>query len=178
MCAYIITRGLGTPTASQQRFFTRKHSECFLCSWRRRGSNLRPLDLESDALAIDLFREKKTGELFPILLGQTCHGYTGDTQWMNCSLFRDRLPVWQVPQEQRFTTIFTIFWVSFWCLVCDSANFTNNQNTARRLFVPFLWRDNSQDCFEIIKEQKTEEQRFAPFFLRTSSIEPPRHPWK
>ena len=29
--------------------------------------------------------------------------------------FRDRLPVSQVPQEQRFTTIFTMFWVSFGC---------------------------------------------------------------
>ena len=28
----------------------------------------------------------------------------------------------------------------------------------------FLWRNNSQDCLEIIREQKTGEQRFAPFF--------------
>ena len=56
---------------------------------------------------------KKMGELFPILLGQTC--WWLHTQWMNCSLFRDRLPASQVPQEQRFTTIFTIFWVSFGC---------------------------------------------------------------
>ena len=34
----------------------------------------------------------------------------------------------------------------------------------------FLWWDNSQDCLEIIREQKTGEQRFAPFFFLKSSI--------
>ena len=63
-------------------------------------------------VTIDLFLKKKDRRVIPILQGQTCRWL--HTLWMNCSLFRDRLPVSQVPQE-RFTTIFTIFWVSFGC---------------------------------------------------------------
>ena len=46
------TRGLGTPTASQHSmFYSENLSHFFLmCSWCRRGWNLRSLDLESDAL--------------------------------------------------------------------------------------------------------------------------------
>ena len=48
-------RGLGTPTMSQHNIFdSEKLSQFFfLCSWRRRDSNLRSLDLGSDALATE-----------------------------------------------------------------------------------------------------------------------------
>ena len=50
-CACVYTRGLSTPTTSQH-IWTRENSHFFLlCSWR--GSNLWPLDLESDALRIE-----------------------------------------------------------------------------------------------------------------------------
>ena len=43
--------GWGTPTASQHKIFgSEKIHKLFLCSWRRLGSNLRSLDLKSDAL--------------------------------------------------------------------------------------------------------------------------------
>ena len=91
--------------------------------------------------SIDLFRKKPTmGELFPIILGQTC--WWLHTPWMNCSLFQDQLPASQVPPKQRFTNIFTIFWVSFTSFRCFdlrfSENITNNQNTAWRMFVLLL----------------------------------------
>ena len=67
------------------------------------------------------------------------------TQWMNCSLFRDRLPASQVPQEQRFTTTFTIFWVSFGCMLWFTIQRTSQITRTQRdecLFW-FLWRVNS-----------------------------------
>ena len=82
---------------------------------------------------IDLFRTKMTGELFPIILGQTCRWLR--TPWMNCRLFRDRLPASQVPQEQRFTTIVTIFWVSFVCFDLRFSEHHKYQNTAWRMFI-------------------------------------------
>ena len=38
------------------------------------------------------------------------------------------------------------------------------------MFVTFLWRDNSQDCLEIIREEKMGEQRFVPFFFSPPNI--------
>ena len=61
--ACLYTRGLGTPTASQHKhFYSQNSHKFFLCSWRRRGSNLRcfgSLDLESDALPTEPCRNKK-----------------------------------------------------------------------------------------------------------------------
>ena len=50
--ACVYTRGFDTPTASHHNIFDlEKWSQFFLlCSWRRRGSNLGSLDLESDTL--------------------------------------------------------------------------------------------------------------------------------
>ena len=53
MRVYIsIHTGVGhTDSESAQYYLTRKNShKCFLCSWRRRASNLVSLNLESDAL--------------------------------------------------------------------------------------------------------------------------------
>ena len=53
-CACVYTRGLGTPTQVSKTFLLGKTHKVFLCSWRH--SNLRPLDLESDALPVEPHR--------------------------------------------------------------------------------------------------------------------------
>ena len=50
--ACVYTRGLGTPTASQQNNFD-SEKLTILCVCSRRGSNLGSLDLKSDALPIE-----------------------------------------------------------------------------------------------------------------------------
>ena len=55
MYVRVYTQRLGTPITSQHNiFYSEKLSQVFLCS--RRGSNLGSLDLESDALSIELPR--------------------------------------------------------------------------------------------------------------------------
>ena len=69
LCVPIYTRWLGTSTASQHNIFDSvKLSHFFLRSWRRRGSNLQSLDLESDALPTEPPRQGSTprfGSPFP-----------------------------------------------------------------------------------------------------------------
>ena len=74
--------------------------------------------------------------------------------------FRDRVPASQVPQEQRFTIIFTTFWVSSRCfdLRFSEHHKINNQNTAWQMFVlGFLRRGNSDDCLY--------KQRFVAYLM-------------
>ena len=67
------TLGLGTPVSSQHKLYyfeSKKTHKCFLCSWR--DLNLRPLDLESDALPIEPPRHPK---------GWSSWGWSGWLMW-------------------------------------------------------------------------------------------------
>ena len=62
--AWIYTRGLGTPTASQHNLFDwKKTQRFFLCSWR--DSNPRPLDLQCSALTTEPPRHPCWSERLP-----------------------------------------------------------------------------------------------------------------
>ena len=89
---------------------------------------------------IDLFQkeEEKTGELFPILLGQTMP--------MTTHIFEIGCLYHRFPKNNVSQPFLQYSGSLSDALICDSANITDNQNTARRVFVLFLWRDNSQDC--------------------------------
>ena len=62
--------------------------------------------------------------------------------------------------------LFRMFWFAIVQLTSQITRIQRNDCLSQ-----FLWRDNSQQCLEITREQKTGEQRFAPFFpLRTPFI--------
>ena len=90
--------------------------------------------------------------------GQTCRWL--HTQWMNCSLFGDRLPASQIPQEQHFTTIFTIIILGLfrmlWFAILRTSQMTRTQ------------RDNSVRVVAMAKsavrrsDYNTQERRVCP----------------
>ena len=97
--------------------------------------------------------EKKTGELFPMPM---------TTHIFEIGCLYHRFPKNNVSQPfLQYSGSLSD------ALICDSKNITNKQNTAKRMFVLFLWRDSSQDCLVSVKILT---RVCCLFFSRTSSI--------
>ena len=78
---------------------------------------------------IDLFRGGKDGRVIPHYPRTNMQMATHTVNELQF-FFRDWLPASQVPQEYlQYSGSLSD------ALICDSANITNNQNTARRMFV-------------------------------------------